>query len=122
MLSSNSCVICDDYISDPVCRSCYIKQINVLLNDLEIHPVASEIILDKIKNKFPIESLNDTECILCNKDNISICRYCFSIILKNILEELNLPEDLIEYFGYSSMYRETSLEDERMSEIEIVMR
>lgn len=104
MLSSNSCLICNDSISDPVCRNCYIKQIKILLNDLKIPHIAKEIILNKIKNRFPVETLNDTECILCRQENVALCRYCFSIILTNILRELNFTEDLIENFGFNPMY------------------
>ena len=113
MFGSNSCVVCGDSISDPVCRGCYIKQTEILLttyfiNDLNLPEIANEIILRKIKNKFPTEILNDTECILCGKDNVSICRYCFSIILTNILRGLNFTEEMIENFGYSLMYEEIS--------------
>jgi hypothetical protein len=80
MLCSNSCVICADSISDPVCRSCYIKQIEILLNDFKAHFMAKEIILRKIKNKFPLETLNETECILCQRENATLCRYYFSIM------------------------------------------
>lgn len=113
MLNSNSCIICEDSISDPVCRRCYLKQIGVLLNDLYLHEITNEIILKKIKNEFPTKILNDTECILCKMKNVSICRYCFSIILTKILRELNFPEYLIKNFGYNPMYEEISLEEEK---------
>lgn len=111
MFGSNSCAVCGDSITDPVCRRCYIKQTEILLNDLNIHEIANEIILRKIKNKFPIETLNETECILCRKDYAAICRYCFSIILTNLLRELNFTKEMIENFGYNSIYEENSLEN-----------
>jgi len=113
MLSSNSCIICEDSISDPVCRSCYLKQIEILLNDLKLQEVVNEIILNKIKNKFPIETLNDTGCILCKRENVAMCRYCFSIMLINILKELNFTEDLIEEFGFNQMHEEIFKENQR---------
>jgi hypothetical protein len=111
MFSSNSCIVCEDSISDPVCRSCYIKQIDILLDEFKVHPIAKEIIFRKIKNKFPTETLNDTECILCRKDNVTICRYCFSIILRDILRELNFSDDLIENLGFNPMHEEISSEN-----------
>jgi hypothetical protein len=113
MFNSNLCVVCEDSISDPVCRSCYLKQIGVLLNDLHLHEITVEIILKKIKSNFPTSNLNDTKCILCRRENVTLCRYCFSIILKNILRELNFTEDLIKNFGYDPMYEEISLEEEK---------
>ncbi|MDP3917048.1 MAG: hypothetical protein Q8Q42_02055 [Nanoarchaeota archaeon] len=78
----------------------------MLLNDLNLHEIAKEIILNKVKNEFPAETLNNTECILCRKDNVAICLYCFSIILTNILRELNFSEEMIENFGYNEVYGE----------------
>lgn len=118
MSNYDLCIVCGDTISDPVCRRCYIKQIEILLNDLNLHEIANEILLRKIKNKFPVETLNDIECILCRRDNVDICRYCFSIILKNILIELNFPEEMIENFGYNQIYEENSLEVENKSKDE----
>ena len=116
MLHSNSCIVCADSISDPVCRSCYLKQIEILLDDFKLHPIVREITLGKLKDKFPLESLHDMECILCRRETVTMCRYCFSIILRDILRELNFTEDLIEEFGFNPMHEELFLEREnRMS-------
>jgi len=40
-----------------------------------------------------------------------MCSYCFSIILKDILKELNFNEDLIEEFGFNPMHEKISLEN-----------
>ncbi len=104
MFDSNSCAICGYPITDPVCRNCYIKQTEVLLNDKKLHPTANEILLSKIKNKFPMETLNDTECILCRRENVTICGYCFSVILMRTFRELNFSERFIKNLGYNPMY------------------
>lgn len=106
MLGFNSCEICNDSISDPVCRRCYLNEINLLLNDLKIRSLDKKIILNKIKTGFPIETSNDIECILCKEDNVAICRYCFSIILTNVLKKFNFNEEVIENFGYNYLYEE----------------
>ena len=111
MFGSNSCIVCGDSISDPICRSCYLKQTLVLLNDLNLHYSTKRIILSKLKTKFSKDTLNDAECILCNSGNISLCLYCFSVALTKILKSLNFPEDLIESFGYHSMPKEFLLQD-----------
>lgn len=51
------------------------------------------------------ENLNDTECILCKNDTTSICRYCFLIVLRRILRELNFSENLIGNFDYDPKYK-----------------
>ncbi len=109
MFNSNSCRVCNESISDPICRDCYIKQIRILLNDLPIHLQDKEIILNMIKNEFLVETLNDTECILCKQKDVILCRYCFSKILVNILKEMNFTEDLIESFGYNIIDEENNL-------------
>jgi len=114
MFSPNSCIICKDSISDPVCGECYFKQTEILLNDLNLHEIVNEIVLTKVRNKLSTDTLNDTECILCGNDNVAICRYCFSIILTNILRELNFPEEMIENFGYNPIHEEDYLERERI--------
>ncbi|NCN99380.1 hypothetical protein COU62_01930 [Candidatus Pacearchaeota archaeon CG10_big_fil_rev_8_21_14_0_10_35_219] len=104
MFSSNMCTVCNESISDPVCRCCYIRQIETILNDLNLHELIEEVILNEVKNRFPEGTLNNTECILCRKDNVVICRYCFSIILTGILRELCFSEEMIENFGYNEIY------------------
>ena len=124
MLDFNSCVICKYPITDPVCRDCYIKETKLLLNDLKVNSKISDFIKNKLKNKFPIETLNDTECIICKKENVTICRYCFSVNLIRTLRELNFTEDLIENFEYDQIYEESeeiSLKNERIFENEMEM-
>ena len=108
MLCSNSCMVCDGSISDPVCKNCYLRQIKIILNDLQIHSLAKDIILNMIRKKFSIEVLNSTECILCKQENVVLCRYCFSRILVKILRELNFTEVLIKKFGYNRVYEENN--------------
>lgn len=115
MFNTNSCVSCLDSISDPICRECYIKQITIFLNDLNLSESTNNLILKKIKNRFPTESLNDTKCISCGKEEITICRYCFSIILKKVLRDLDFSEDVIRDFGYNYTYEEDSLEKNYLS-------
>ncbi|PIN93815.1 hypothetical protein COU54_01720 [Candidatus Pacearchaeota archaeon CG10_big_fil_rev_8_21_14_0_10_31_24] len=111
ILSDNSCVTCEDSISDPVCRSCYIKQIEVLLNDFKVHLVTKELILRKIQNKFPIECLNDLNCILCQKEHVAMCYYCFSVIFTKILRDLNFIEEFIEEFGFNFVHEDLFLKN-----------
>ncbi|MBW6442353.1 hypothetical protein K0A97_01050 [Patescibacteria group bacterium] len=106
MLDNNLCILCGDSISDPICRGCYIQQVGILLNDLKLHPLVSEVILTKLKRRFPMESLNDTSCILCNREEVVLCRYCFSVLINRILGELNFSDEFIEDFGYRIMPEE----------------
>lgn len=117
MYNSNSCVICGYSITDPICRGCYIKQTKVLLQDQKINSITINFILNKVKNMTPLETLNDTDCILCKKDTVTICRYCFSVNLIRILRELNFTEDLIETFEYQENSEFGILEDDSYEDI-----
>ena len=118
MVSSNACAVCKYSITDPVCKSCYIKETRVLLNDLKVDSMISDYIKVKLKKIAYPEYLNDTECILCRKENVYICRYCFSVLLLRVLRELNFTEDLIKNFKYNSVYGEVSLATESIFEVE----
>jgi hypothetical protein len=91
------------------------------LNDLEFHPIAKEIILKKIKDRFPTETLNDTKCILCQRENVTMCRYCFSVLFTNILRELNFTENLIKKFGFNPILEEISLKRKVKPKIEMIL-
>jgi hypothetical protein len=96
----NSCVVCNYPITDPICGRCYIKEVKAKLNDFGMHPLAIEVLICKLKKKVFIETSNQEICILCGKENLTLCRYCFSIILGKVLRELNFPEKLIRDMGY----------------------
>jgi hypothetical protein len=112
MFNTTSCIICGYSITDPVCRSCYIKQTKLSLMDLKIDSLTTNFIINKIKVRFPIETLNDTSCILCNKENVTLCRYCFSSILMWILEELNLPDEFFDSFDFRMLNENFHLNNE----------
>jgi hypothetical protein len=101
---------CEYPITDPVCSDCYIRQTAIRLNDLKINSMIIDFVSNKLKKRFLLETLNDSECVLCDKNSIDICRYCFSVILIGILKELNFAEDLMSNFEYSPKYEKFFLE------------
>lgn len=109
--NSNSCMICGYSITDPVCGSCYTKQTLVLLSDLKLNSTTNIFIEKKLKNIFYSEKLNDINCILCKKNNVFICHYCFLENLGRILEELNFNEGMINNLRGDLSYEENSLEN-----------
>ena len=110
---NNNCNICFEPINDPICIYCYIKQIRNLLRDKGLNVFVTRFIINKLKNKFTLEWINETDCLLCKKESISICFFCFSKIMINTLEELNFSEQDLEnfreIFRYNSSEYETSI-------------
>lgn len=100
---TNLCMMCEYSITDPMCGKCYLRQLAVILEDSKMHPLAINIILQKMQGKILIETTNEATCILCRKENLTLCRYCFTLILMNILRDLNMPEDFIRNFEYNSV-------------------
>ena len=92
------------------------QQISVILNDLMFNYVAKDIVLIKLKNKIPNEHLNETPCLLCKKEKVAICRYCFSVSLADTLRELNFPEDSFDGFGYNLLFEEEIHKDKKVFE------
>ena len=120
MFSTNSCITCGYNITDPICPKCYINQTRALLIDLKINPIINKFIIIKLKTLLPFETLNETSCILCKKENVTLCGYCFSIILTRILRELSFTEDLIENFNYSNKIYEQ--ENETTNKLSICIK
>lgn len=110
MIEKN-CVICSEYINDPVCIYCYIKQVKLCLADQNINTTIINYIQTKIKNTYVIESINDIECLICKKESVNICFYCVSRIIFRVLSELNFSYDVIdkmsEFFNYNSFEYDT---------------
>lgn len=119
VFNSNLCAICKYSITDPICPSCYTRQTLIILKDLKIDSMIRQFIKNKLKHSEHLETLNDTECILCKQGTVTLCGYCFSVILIRILRELNFPEELIENFQYNARYEENTLEEEDILESEM---
>jgi hypothetical protein len=94
------CMICFDSISDPMCTNCYIKQTKILFRELNSHSLDNDDILDILKRKYSLlERDEGSLCILCSQKKTSVCRYCYSIFLRKILEEFKFSEEMIHEFG-----------------------
>ncbi|VVB77637.1 Uncharacterised protein [uncultured archaeon] len=116
------CTICLERITDPVCIRCYIKQFAIWFEDTNLNPLFLEFTLEKIKDKLLVDTINDTDCIICKKENVNICFYCFGFITVEILKELNISEELIdnfsESFNYDLMERELEEYEEVSEDLE----
>jgi hypothetical protein len=101
------CVRCLEPISNPVCVHCYMKEIVAWMEDKEIESLAKSIIFTTIERRIEAEAENSTKCVLCKKEKITLCSYCFFLIVARTLNELNFPQDKVEDFLFSFNYRLT---------------
>lgn len=93
-----NCQICLHPITNPVCNSCYLKQVENWLISQGMRAFERGIVLSKIKENLPGEGLNPHLCIACLNEHLSLCSYCFFFNVARILRELNFSEKFLENF------------------------
>lgn len=92
------CEMCLRPITDPVCENCYLKQIESWLDKECLNLLVKVNFIKKIRDSIPEYALNEEKCILCNSENIKVCRHCFFLIAANKLLEMKLSKEAVTYF------------------------
>lgn len=101
------CAVCLQPISNPVCERCYLKQIDAWLKQIHVTMMPRAFILNHIRKNTSFDTLSDVRCVLCGRENVSVCSYCFFDKVANILRGLNLSEEFIQTFHASFNYVES---------------
>ena len=70
---NNLCERCYEPITNPVCVTCYLREIVSWLNDQNIEPMKKTIIYTMLKEYFSGENPNLSTCVLCNTKKLSVC-------------------------------------------------
>ena len=99
------CVNCYQGITNPICEKCRTKQLAIWLNDAEIDPSTTTKIIRKIRENLSFNYNNESLCILCGSELITICTYCYFFKVDRILRSLNLTDETIEEFLQLFNYR-----------------
>ncbi|MFW6282713.1 MAG: hypothetical protein ACOC1P_01500 [Minisyncoccales bacterium] len=93
------CQDCLYTITNPICTSCFSKQ--VLNWIIEKKPPKKQItkINFFIKNMIREneENPSDIRCVICNQQTVSLCTYCFSERAKKFIEK-NMSEEIVKQF------------------------
>ena len=79
------CELCMHQITNPICANCYLKHARSWLRDFGLSDIEIKQALSKIKEKLPRETLNEHVCVICGKEQISICMYCAFLRSSKIL-------------------------------------
>lgn len=86
-------------ITNPICTSCFSKQ--VLNWIIEKKPSKRQIVAINyfIKNMIREneENPSDIRCVICNQQTVSLCTFCFSEKAKNFIEK-NMSEKILNQF------------------------
>lgn len=75
-MENETCQLCLQEITNPICASCYLKHARHWLRDFGLTEGQADIAIKKIKEKLPEETLNEHECIICRNGKLSVCMYC----------------------------------------------
>ena len=108
------CIICSQAITNPVCEKCHTKQLSLWINDQNIPPHAAQRIVGNVKKKFSIEPQNNSFCIICSQEIVSVCTYCFFFKVESVLRDAGLQEESLEEFLQTfnyELYEENYLPD-----------
>lgn len=83
----NTCSICDEPITNPICPKCIAKSLRVWL--MQNNPDLIEVVDDKLNMFMGLNSLDsDMHCIKCGGE-MSICMYCFTETIYDDIKESN---------------------------------
>jgi hypothetical protein len=103
------CKNCFESITNPICKDCFIIQIDYYLKDKKINNEERKLILNKINVQLSTEAFNNpeeqTECILCKKEEVSVCSYCLFLRISRILKKIGIKKELTDDFLKSFNYR-----------------
>ncbi len=92
------CELCSEPITDPICENCYLREIESWFDKECLNPIIKINLIKKIKDSVPDYTLNQEKCILCQSENIKICRHCFFILAAQKLWEMKISKQAVMYF------------------------
>jgi hypothetical protein len=95
------------------------KQIEAWLKYINMTEIPRKVIISQIRKNISFDSLNETECVVCGKDNVGVCSYCFFNKVSRILSNMKLKNDFIEDFLASFNYVHSHEQEEHEDILEV---
>jgi len=117
------CLECHEAVYNPICQTCLASQVEAWLASYP-YKETREKILFKIKEY--VRKTNNlagksTECIACRKARASLCPYCFTEHVFNLLKKLKVNrimlKEFLMFFNYDFEHTGYSKEAERLGVI-----
>lgn len=100
------CLECNESVFHPLCPSCLTTQVEAWLSSVSSYPLKNEI-LEEIKNY--VEKTNNlkgksTICVSCKLPRASLCPYCFTNYVFNLLKTSKVNriilKEFLQFFNY----------------------
>lgn len=98
MLHITLCPKCNYSVSDPICVKCYLMELAIWLNEQKITLDQRAKLMRKIRKNLLYDNFSKQTCILCEKNAVSLCMYCFFFNVMYYLKVLNFSDETIESF------------------------
>lgn len=98
------CELCLRRITNPVCTNCYLKHVRSWLRDFGLSEKKIERAIEIVRTRLPQETLNKSNCVLCDKEVVSICMYCSFLRTSQILIQLGAGRKELEHYEDSSNF------------------
>ena len=97
----NSCIHCNQVITNPVCPHCLEKSI---VDWLSQNKPALRNNIKNIKKEF-ITGIEETNCILCGR-LMNLCSYCYTAEVFDLLKEKapELIEEFVAFFNFDLLH------------------
>lgn len=117
------CLDCREAISNPLCPSCLALQIEVWLSSYPDRNITNKI-LERVKRY--VERTNNlagssSKCVTCGKLRASLCPYCFTNYVFNLLKNMKVNriilKEFLQFFNYDFEHVGYSKDAERLGVI-----
>lgn len=109
----NRCMRCYEPITNPVCVKCHLDEVRFFLKDFDIDPHIVGLIVNDIKTYIREEPIHSETCLLCGKENLSFCSYCFFMIAARVIKKWLgrgiVLDSFLEIFNYQFGHEEYTL-------------
>ncbi|MFA4960402.1 MAG: hypothetical protein WC548_01945 [Candidatus Pacearchaeota archaeon] len=98
MKEKSLCISCFEPITNPICEWCYLKQISRWFEYKGLNDIKKNLIISNLKKAFSKEISADDTCVLCQKEEVKICSYCFFVKIVKVMKKIKLSNELIQSF------------------------
>ena len=102
-----SCILCSDFITNPVCLKCLEAEMKTWLKETKPELISSlkKLTAEIYMNTVNFENYKWSKCILC-KRHMNICSYCYTEhIFTLIKQNPELIEEFMTYFNFDLLHQ-----------------
>jgi len=120
----SECLNCHEVIFNPICPACLAVEIEAWLQPIfPYHKKITKKIEDYIRktNNLASKTGKLTKCISCRKLSVSLCPYCFTEYVFNLLKKIKVNKailkEFLEFFNYDFEHTGYSKDAEELGAI-----